>query len=1301
MAYRLIGVKENSGSKGMTVSTVDEFRRLLAASHLLSESQLQQLPDEAAGPHATAQTLAERLVESNHITAWQAGMLLAGRTRFFLGRYRLLEKLGEGGMGAVFKAEQQPLGRVVALKVMSQKYVADEAAAARFQREMQAAAALDHPNIVHAYDADSVGGTSFLVMEYVQGVDLANLAKQRRLMPVGAACWYVLQAARGLQHAHERGMVHRDIKPANLLVQISEPSEETSESVAAIKILDFGLAKLSADQDATRHLTKTGQMMGTPDYIAPEQARSTRDADIRCDLYSLGCVLFNLIGGRVPFPEGGMMDRLMAKATLDAPHLKQIRPDIPDAVDAIVAKMIARDPGDRFQTPGEVIEALSPFADDAPTPPTAITGEARSPETQISQTHVLTDRDSDFGLFLKALTDEAEILPKQDAAAVAPTRVAIEEPIQNVPVLDTGADRTATAGGVSERLESARAAERKRRRWWIAGGLTVIGLLAASLVWVSTGKTTIVVDLPNAERTDATLSVDGLEVDISDGEPIEIIGDPGPKTLRLTRPGFETIEKSWNLSRSESITWRPKWRLSRPRRRERQWTQLNENATRIVADFRKSKPPDDDPFLIALRKKLQSFRRQWPKTQEAGEASQLLANLPAPIDALPVQDFNKQPVTGGVFGLPPKTPPQLVHAFGDFTLRQGGYITGLAFSKDGKRLLVGDKTETAQIAVWDWKAGRVVAARRASTEIGGVHRIAVDNKRQQVLVATYGGLRTMNFQLASGRVTLSHDRKELPYTLLNAPAFSPDGTRFAVASYIEDAVRLHDATSGKLIRLFKGDSLNIPCDVAFHPNGKLIATADSTFHKDNVFVWELATGKLVKTLSFNRAKSLTFSPNGTHLLVGGAGIGERKFIRTWLVESWKPAQSYSDRAAARLTFTPDGKSLVFTLNNGIAFVPWNRDGETRTVAMIQATAIAFTPDSRIMAVGDSAGHLHFFDVATLKRLTPVRPAIRSCDVSADGRLIAFGLSTGDVALRDLTNGNVVRTLRPNPKENTQFGPSNVRFTPDSRTLVAVYSNSDVMQAWEVQSGAWKWGNHYFNGHPESVAFSRDSKSLALGVPNSARARILNVADGKVTKTIGGNGTGCVKLAWNIAGDRLAIQYASETGRKTKIWNIKDGAATNSFGPAEWFDIDVERGNLLLYWKSSGELQSIDLDTGRSHAVSRGEIHFARYAGAASRIVVADTAGIRVAGLNGNLIEKVTGNKTFGHGRLATPDGRRLLIRVDNRLDIYPLKKSVRPDYRRIDLPGSPFRARLTPDGRHLIAICTNGIAYVVRLAQLR
>ena len=266
-------------------------------------------------------------------------------------RYRVVRLVGVGGMGAVYEAEHRVMQRPVALKVIKRAYTADAAALGRFRREVRAAARLSHPNIVITYDAEDAGDTHFLVMEYVEGTDLGRLVQEGGPLPVDRACEYVRQAALGLQYAFEHDMVHRDLKPHNLM--------RTPDG--HVKILDFGLARLASEAAEAAGLTSTGIVLGTVDYIAPEQADNAHQADIRSDIYSLGCTLYHLLAGQPPFPTGTSLQKVMAHMEKKPQPLTELRDDLPEELMPVLERMMAKDPKHRYQTPAEVAFALEPF----------------------------------------------------------------------------------------------------------------------------------------------------------------------------------------------------------------------------------------------------------------------------------------------------------------------------------------------------------------------------------------------------------------------------------------------------------------------------------------------------------------------------------------------------------------------------------------------------------------------------------------------------------------------------------------------------------------------------------------------------------------------------------------------------------------------------------------------------------------------------------------------------------------------------------------------------------------------------
>src|SRR5687767_2489487 len=299
-------------------------------------------------------------------------------------RYRVLELLGAGGMGAVYKAEHLRMQRTVAIKTINAQFVQNPEAVQRFSREIQAAAKLSHPHIVTAFDADQAGNVHFLVMEFAEGETLAQMVARRGPLSIAEACAAIRQAALGLQHAHERGMVHRDIKPQNLMVSgvrgqesgvrnqesgvrgqesgVRNQESDDSSSSSVVKILDFGLARF-VQETSHESRTELGAVMGTPDYMAPEQALDTRQADIRADIYSLGCTLYFLLTGKPPFTGANPMETLLRHQSAEPRRLRDMRPDAPIELERILSKMLAKQPEHRFQTPAEVATALTPFVE--------------------------------------------------------------------------------------------------------------------------------------------------------------------------------------------------------------------------------------------------------------------------------------------------------------------------------------------------------------------------------------------------------------------------------------------------------------------------------------------------------------------------------------------------------------------------------------------------------------------------------------------------------------------------------------------------------------------------------------------------------------------------------------------------------------------------------------------------------------------------------------------------------------------------------------------------------------------------
>jgi serine/threonine protein kinase len=492
-------------------TTTEDFLDLLRQSELVDDAMLTKRLGQINARTVwsdSPEQLANELVRQGILTSFHTANLLQGRWRgFYVDKYRLLEVIGAGGMGQVYLAEHKVMRRLVALKVLTLKPGADPSLLLRFQREARAAAALDHPNIVHAFDADHDGKNHFLVMEFVDGTSLSNLVKRRGPLPVGRAASYIHQAALGLQHAHEQGIVHRDIKPGNLLL----------DRQGVVRLLDMGLAKLYHDHADNLTLEHNGgQALGTADYLAPEQVINSAHVDPRADLYALGGTFYFLLTGQAPFALPTVAEKLTAHQTRTPAPVRHQRADVPAELELVLQQMLAKKPEQRYPSAAVIAEALERWADPVAPPPE---GEIPLPGPAIRQllqlhtppprppasrqTHTVAqlaaDKRADTPQAGNRAADDAQPTPKPTTAK-APTRTVTKVPAGldlSAPALRVG--YSALLAPAAAPAASEGSGLRQRLGMVLAAGLVLAGIVVGALGGVLFVRPT----LPAAEQKEA------------------------------------------------------------------------------------------------------------------------------------------------------------------------------------------------------------------------------------------------------------------------------------------------------------------------------------------------------------------------------------------------------------------------------------------------------------------------------------------------------------------------------------------------------------------------------------------------------------------------------------------------------------------------------------------------------------------------------------------------------------------------------------------------------------------------------
>jgi serine/threonine protein kinase len=348
-----------------------DFLERVRRSDLVDPARLEEYVSQLGEADPDPRKLATKMIRDGMLTYFHAAMLLQGKSRGFrLGQYQVLERLGSGGMGNVYLCYHTVLKRCAAIKVLPTDKSREHVWRERFRREAEAIAGLNHPNIVRAYDVGEERQLHYLVMEFVEGVSLTALVRQKGALPVGQACHYICQAALGLEHAYGVGIIHRDIKPENLLIT----------RTGAVKILDMGLVLFHGknDEELTARFEK-GSILGTADYLSPEQAIDSHKVDIRSDIYSLGATFYLALTGRTLFGEGSVAQKLLWHQVRQVAPVREHRPDVPAELETVVMKMLAKVPADRYATPAEVAKALEPWAEGLQPLPDARSTQRLSP----------------------------------------------------------------------------------------------------------------------------------------------------------------------------------------------------------------------------------------------------------------------------------------------------------------------------------------------------------------------------------------------------------------------------------------------------------------------------------------------------------------------------------------------------------------------------------------------------------------------------------------------------------------------------------------------------------------------------------------------------------------------------------------------------------------------------------------------------------------------------------------------------------------------------------------------------------
>jgi WD40 repeat protein/serine/threonine protein kinase len=840
-------------------TTIEEFLELGQKSGLLDEEgigpYLEQKRAAASLPNAP-KPFAKLLVRDGLLTSFQAEQLLLGKWRGFniAGKYKLLGYLGAGGMARVFLCEHMIMRRRVAIKVLPSSQVNDPGCLERFHREARAAAALDHPNIVRAFDIDRDGELHFLVMEYIDGAGLDQVVKEQGPLDPVRAARYVAAAACGLEHAHRAGLVHRDVKPSNLLVDRTD----------TVKILDMGLARFFHDKDD--ELTKehdSERVLGTADYLAPEQAVNSHDVDIRADIYSLGVTFYFLLTGKSPFGDEPVVQKLLGHLMREPRPIRDLRPDVPQELVAVIARMMAKDRDARYQTPAEVVEALAPWAQ-LPAPPAPEVGTPRGTTSGTADTMKVKPAHTPA---TGRVANLATVVRPKPAAPPQATGIRKEKsrakPSENVKTA-SGSARIRAVVRPPSKVRRKGAPTGSQWRWIVIGSLAAAGVLialTAVLLYAFKGKGTVVVEIQDPD-IEVRILGGGQEIIINDNQakhefPLkpgeyQVLPGPGvrltPDQFTLTRGGRKTV-----------LAWR--------------------DHTEIVHRF-----PGHTAQIEGV-----AFSRDGKRALSTGHDKTIrLWEIPS---GRLVRELKGQEGPGWCVAFLPDG-RRAISSSSDGLLRLWNLDTGevlqrftghvgevkaAAVSPDGRWVLSGGQDNTVRL--WDVDFGRELHQFNGHT--AAIWCVAFSPDGRQGL--SCGTDRTIRLWDLVGRkelrVLAGHTDE------VRRVAFSPDGQR-ALSCGFDMKMRLWDLKTGHQIREYDGQPYYVE-SIDFSRSGRYALTSEGMVPNNDpiasrdrgIRLWDLETGKQIYRRSDVPDKVLhtIFSPDNRYAL----SACDDKIVRLW------------------------------------------------------------------------------------------------------------------------------------------------------------------------------------------------------------------------------------------------------------------------------------------------------------------------------------------------------------------------------------------------------------------------------------